>query len=215
MRLRPFPIAAAALALSLLAACDPAPTAKLPAPQEISGDSIAEFCNMMVDEHGGPKGQIFVASRAEPYWFASVRDAFAFTMLPEEPKDIVAIYVNDMGKVANWDRPEPGTWIEARQAVFVVNSDRRGGMGIAEAIPFADPALAQAFAAEHRGYVVSFAEVPRHYPLQEIERTGSGQAPTATASGANAAQDSELHSIGEQQPVATGGEAGHHPHQQQ
>ena len=37
---------------------------------------------------------------------------FAFTFLPDEPKSVVALYVNDMGQ-ANWDSPEAGTWIDA------------------------------------------------------------------------------------------------------
>ena len=120
-------------------------------------------------EHGGPKAQIFVANRNAPYWFASVRAAFAFIQLPEEPKEIVAIYVTDMGKAKNWDHPEPGTWAEAHQAVYVVDSRRRGGMGVAEAVPFSDPALAKDFVARNGGQLASFAEVPQHYPLQEAE----------------------------------------------
>jgi hypothetical protein len=47
-------------------------------------------------DHPGPNGQIFIKGQAEPVWFASVRDTVAFTLLPEEPKDVTAIYVNDM-----------------------------------------------------------------------------------------------------------------------
>jgi copper chaperone NosL len=50
---------------------------------------------MTLGEHPGPKGQIFVRDRAEPYWFATVRETVAFTLLPEMPKGIVAIYVSD------------------------------------------------------------------------------------------------------------------------
>ncbi len=61
---------------------------------------------MSLSEHAGPKAQIFVRGLPDPYWFASVRDAFAFTMLQEMPKAITAIYVNDMARAKNWDQPE-------------------------------------------------------------------------------------------------------------
>lgn len=134
-----------------------------PPPKEISADSIAEFCNMALSEHSGPKGQIFVKSRAEPYWFASVRDTFAFVMLPEEPKDIAAIYVSDMGRAKNWDQPE--IWTDARKAVFVIASRKRGGMGADEAVSFSDEAAARAFIAENGGRMVHFDDMPKDYIL--------------------------------------------------
>jgi copper chaperone NosL len=160
-------VLAAALLVVALGACGEKPSAEAPGPQEPSETAIAEFCHMALFEHPGPKGQIFVKSRPEPFWFASVRDTFAFTMLPEEPKDIAAIYVSDMGKAKNWDRPEPGTWVDARKAFFVIESRKRGGMGEAEAIPFSDQAAVQAFVAENGGRVVRFDEMPREYILPQ------------------------------------------------
>ena len=93
---------------------------------------------MAVTEHPGPKGQLFLRGQDKPLWFASVRDTFAFTMLPEMPKNIAAIYVNDMGRVRNWARPEPATWVEARSAVYVIGSRHRTGMDTDEAVPFGD-----------------------------------------------------------------------------
>ena len=40
-----------------------------------------------------------------------------------------------------------------------------GGMGGSEAVPFADPARAAAFAAEHGGEVVAFDAIPADYVL--------------------------------------------------
>ncbi len=106
----------------------------------------------------------------------SARDTLAFTMLPEEPKDISAIYVSDMAKAASWDRPGPDNWIDARKAVFVIGSDARGGMGVAETVPFSDRAAAEEFARAHGGRVVAYADVPRSAVL-----TGAGEAPGAAA----------------------------------
>lgn len=151
------------LLLALLACGKNEQASAPPPPKPIAGNSIAEFCNMALSEHSGPKGQIFVNKRAEPYWFASVRDTFAFVMLPEEPKDITAIYVSDMGKAKNWDQPD--VWTDARKAVFVIASRKRGGMGEDEAVPFSDEAAAQAFVAENGGRTVHFDDMPKDYIL--------------------------------------------------
>ena len=124
---------------------------------------------MALLEHPGPKGEIFLADRKEPVWFASVRETFAFTMLPEEPKNIAAIYVTDMGKATNWQRPEPGTWIDARKAYYVIGGRRQGGMGEAEAVPFGEASQAQRFAAENGGRVVAFAAMPEAFVLRDEE----------------------------------------------
>jgi len=154
------------LGLLALAACDRGEaTADAPPPREMTDASVAEFCGMALAEHDGPKAQIFVRGLRDPYWFATVRDAFAFTMLQETPKAIDAIYVNDMARAKNWDQPEAGTWIEARQAYYVVGSRRRSGMGADEAIPFGVAAAARAFAAANGGQVVGFADMPRSYIL--------------------------------------------------
>ncbi len=138
-----------------------------PAPREISSDSVGHFCGMSLEEHPGPKGQIFLTDRAEPIWFASVTDTFAFTKLDEEPKNIAAIYVTDMGRARSWDKPGPGIWIDARKAVYVIEGRARGGMGGNEAVPFGNSEQAKRFAAESGGRVVGFDAMPRSYILQQ------------------------------------------------
>lgn len=156
-----------AWALLVLPGCedDPPP----PEPRELTREAVGHYCNMIVADHLGPKGQIFLRSRDEPIWFSSVRDTVAFTMLPEEPKDIAAIYVTDNAR-ADWDAPGPGTWIDAREAWYVVGSGRVGGMGAPEAVPFSDRAAADAFALSHGGRAVAFTEIPESFIL-------GGQAP--------------------------------------
>lgn len=160
-------IAALLCAYLGIAGCDEKARQETPAPREVSDASVGYYCGMSLPEHTGPKGQIFIASRKEPIWFSSVRDAVAFTLLPEEPKDIVAIYVNDMGKAANWDQPEAGTWVSAKDAWYVIGSGRTGGMGGAEMVPFGDEAAARSFAAKEGGRVVRFGEIPRDQVLSE------------------------------------------------
>lgn len=158
-------LALMALLVVGVAGCDRTPESAAPAPQEFSSKAVAAFCGMGVTEHPGPKAQIFLKGRENPVWFASVHDMFAYTLLPEEPKTIVAIYVTDMGKARNWDRLEPGTWTDARKALFVIGSRKLGGMEEKEAVPFSTEEAANAFMAGNGGRVVRFDAMPSDYIL--------------------------------------------------
>ncbi|MEI6985102.1 MAG: nitrous oxide reductase accessory protein NosL [Rhodospirillaceae bacterium] len=149
-----------------LAACAPDNPVEVPPPQEVSDSASGRYCGMSLSEHPGPKSQIFLKSRpGQPVWFISVRDAVAFTLLPEEPKDVAAIYVNDMGRAKNWERPEAGAWVEARQAWFVIESKLKGGMGAVEAIPFSEHSAATSFQATNGGRLVRLPDIPNDYVL--------------------------------------------------
>jgi copper chaperone NosL len=157
------------LAVLTLAGCKQETAEAPPPPHQLTASAIGRYCGMNVLEHTGPKAQIILASQEEPVWFSSARDAFSFTMLPEEPKDIRAIYVSDMAKAASWDEPGERNWVDARQAFFVVGSRRKGGMGADETVPFSGKAAADKFAAENGGRVLAFADVPRDYVLGTSE----------------------------------------------
>jgi copper chaperone NosL len=159
-----FAIAALAASL-LLGACSEEKQAEIPPPFALTEEAMGRYCGMNVLEHAGPKGQIILAKIPEVIWFSSARDALAFTMLPEEPRDIAAIYVSDMGKAQSWEQPGAENWINAKTAFFVIDSRQRGGMGNEEAVPFATEADAQGFASKHGGRVVGFGEVPQDYIL--------------------------------------------------
>jgi copper chaperone NosL len=172
---------AGALALS---GCNDQTTAEAPPPPyQLTASAIGHYCGMNVMEHTGPKAQIILASQKDPVWFSSARDALSFTMLPEEPKDIRAIYVSDMSKAPTWDNPGADNWVDAKQAFFVVGSRMKGGMGADEAVPFSDKNTAEKFASENGGRIMAFAEVPKEYVL--------GTAPETTSS------THEEHSAGE------------------
>jgi copper chaperone NosL len=173
---------AALLAVTAVSGCGERPSsADAPPPREVTDASIGRYCGMALNEHPGPKGQVYVRGMSDPFWFSSVHDAVAFTMLPEEPKDIAAIYVNDMARAKNWDQPEPGTWIDAKKALFVIGSNLKGGMGSDEAIPFSDRSAADEFAARNGGRVVAFGDIPRSYVLSEGDATAASADPQGSA----------------------------------
>jgi copper chaperone NosL len=160
-----------------LAACDgEGQVAEAPPPQEPGAEAVGYYCGMTVADHPGPKGQVFLEGRDDPLWFSSARDLLAFTMLPDESKAVAALYVNDMSRAQDWDRPDPGSWVRADEAVYVVGSDRRGGMGALETVPFSDRAAAERFRAQHGGSLFAFGEVPEEYVL------GPGEGPPARLS---------------------------------
>jgi copper chaperone NosL len=94
-----------------------------------------------------------------------VRDTVAFTLMPDQPRDIRAIYVSDMARATSWEEPGATNWIDARKAFFVIQSRKQGGMGAAEAVPFGNRESAAAFASANGGRVVTFAQIPRAYVL--------------------------------------------------
>jgi copper chaperone NosL len=160
-------------ALLLLAACgEERQAAAPPPPHEITGEAIGHYCGMALVEHAGPKGQAILKSQDEPVWFSSSRDTIAFTRLPEEPKDIAAIYVTDMAEAKNWDHPESGAWVDARRAWYVIGSTQKGGMGGDEAVPFGREDAARQFAETHGGQVVVFDAVPGSYILGDADHSG-------------------------------------------
>jgi len=157
---------ALALLALLAGACDDRDGAAAPPPPvALTADAIGQYCGMLLVEHPGPKGQILLRGIDRPVWFSTVRDTFAFTMLAEEAKTLRAIYVSDMGRAESWDQPGATNWVDARRAHFVVGADIRGGMGAAEAIPFADRAAADRFAALHGGRVLGFTEITPDWVL--------------------------------------------------
>lgn len=178
-------------AAAALAACSPSDsgnTAAKPQPHAISDNAKGYFCTMNLPEHTGPKAQIFLESKPdEPLWFSTVTQIFGFVQQPGEPKDITAMYVTDMGGLpdADWEKPltTNAKWIDAKTAHYVIESKYIGGMGTQDAIPFSDPAQAQAFVQKNGGRIVSFDQMPDSFiyanPVTGAP-TGTGSAPAAS-----------------------------------
>jgi len=156
------------LSLLSLGGCLPEDDTVLPAPQELTQDAVGYYCQMTVADHPGPKAQIFLRNSDKPVWFPSVRDAFAFLMLPGEAKTVKAIFVskvqiNDRGEVLNWEKSAPAHWINGKEAIYVIESRKKGGMNLNEVVPFSDKTSALKFINKYAGRIVTFSEVSADY----------------------------------------------------
>lgn len=164
-----------------LAACSDADqkTAVMPEPSAITADAIGHYCGMNLTEHIGPKGQIKLRDSDKTIWFSTIREVFAYTILPEEPKAITAIYVQDMGQADTSGNPAAESWIDAKQAYYVIESTSIGGMGEPDALPFKDLGLAEQFILNQGGKIVSFADMPEDYifraPRSSADLIGPGE----------------------------------------
>ncbi len=136
-----------------------------PPPAVMTDEAIGYYCNMNLVEHSGPKAQIFLKNKNEPLWFSQARDGVVYTRLPEETGEVIAFYVSDMGMAADWDNPGDGNWINAANAYFVIESDRAGGMGAPETIPFGNKQDAERYQVEYGGRIVMLDEIPDLYVL--------------------------------------------------
>ncbi|MBF0341433.1 MAG: nitrous oxide reductase accessory protein NosL [Magnetococcales bacterium] len=157
--------------LLLMSGCAGPGNEPAPPPLEPAPTAMGFYCGMALSEHPGPKGQIHVAGEPAPLWFSSVRDAFAYLQLEGATRRIQAFYVHDMGR-ADWRKPQAGTWIAAKGAIFVLGSRRGGGMGDAEIVPFGERAQAEAFAREYGGRVADYEMVRKEEMFPAKKESG-------------------------------------------
>ena len=142
----------------------------------LTDESVGHYCQMQLLEHDGPKAQVHMKGYpGKPLYFSQVRDAVAYSRLPEQEGVILAIWVNDMGAPgATWTQPGAANWIDAKTAHYVVGSTVEGGMGAPELVPFADLDKAAAFAAENGGAVMSLAAIPDRAVIAPVALPGDG-----------------------------------------
>ncbi len=126
-----------------------------PSPIEFDRKHACSVCGMIIVDFPGSKGQIHYKNGRYDQ-FCCTLDMFLFYLQPDRPRNIIAIYVNDMGK-ADWDHPE-NYWIDAKSALYVYGGDIMGPMGEA-LVPFSDLKEADAYKENHGGKIVRFDEV--------------------------------------------------------
>ena len=158
-----------ALLLLALAACSENESAAPPGPVTMPEDAIGYFCQMLLIEHPGPKGQIHLDGMAEPIYFSQARDTIAYLRMPEQSQTVLAVYVSDMGAAESWEQPGRANWIPAAEAFYVVGSSRVGGMGAPETVPFGKREAAEAFTREYGGSVRRLEAIEDALVLAPVE----------------------------------------------
>ena len=146
-------LAACVAALLLMSACSHAiPQAVA---QEPSNDTACALDGMMLKDFPGPKAQILYVE-GKPDFFCDLMELFSTTLMPEQKRQIAAMFVQDMGKT-DWDHPS-AHWIAAKTAVYVVGSKKLGSMGPTFG-SFANAQDAEIFAKKEGGKIFRFDQI--------------------------------------------------------
>ncbi len=146
----------AVLTAAALGACGKSETTTDVAPIEITQSTSCTLDGMLLADYPGPKAQIHYAGQPDPEFFCDTVEMFNVYLKPEQVRTVRGLFVQDMGKT-DWDQPQDH-WIDAKSAIYVHGSKRRGSMGPTIA-SFALEADAAKFAAEYGGKVYRFAEI--------------------------------------------------------
>lgn len=149
----------AALAAITLTACsgnEEQTTAK-PDPVHFESGDECHVCGMVIINFPGPKGEAITEKDQHVRKFCSTKDMFAWMLQPENVNRDHTLYVHDMAQT-EWEHPDDTALIDARDAFFVVGSDRTGAMGPTLA-SFATEDAAHGFMMEHGGEVLKYNEI--------------------------------------------------------
>lgn len=149
----------AALAAVVLAGCSGGEQQSLAKPDPVHFDSGDEchVCGMAITGFPGPKGQLFTEREQQARKFCSTKDMFAWFLQPENVNRDHTLYVHNMAQT-HWDHPDDTHLIDAREAFYVVGSNRTGAMGPTLA-SFETEKEATSFASEHGGEVLAFEDI--------------------------------------------------------
>lgn len=155
------------LLIGMLAACSQS-AQKLSALQT-NNETVCTLDGMVLNDFPGPKAQILYAE-GEPDIFCDLMELFEMLAAPEEMRKVTAIFVQDMGK-ADWEQPRDN-WIDAKAAVYVADSKKKGSMGPTFG-SFASLPDAQAFVEKEGGKIVQFEQMTAHIKNKAGARTAS------------------------------------------
>ena len=142
-----------------LGACTDRPeeTVVKAAPIHFDTSDECHVCGMIITNFPGPKGQVMTEKDQSILKFCSTRDMFSWLLQPENISRKHLAYVHNMAQT-EWANPDDTQLINAREAFYVIGSKRSGAMGPTLA-SFATASEAEAFAREHGGNVLAFADI--------------------------------------------------------
>ena len=149
----------AALAAITLTACsgNEEQTMAKPEPVHFESGDECHVCGMVISNFPGPKGEAITEKEQHVRKFCSTKDMFAWMLQPENENRDHTLYVHDMTQT-EWEHPDDTALIDARDAFFVVGSDRSGAMGPTLA-SFATEEAAHGFMMEHGGEVLKYSSI--------------------------------------------------------
>ncbi|MFN2362507.1 MAG: nitrous oxide reductase accessory protein NosL [Marinobacter sp.] len=169
MRIVSLKVLSAVLMLAaLLAGCSESEeqATQMPNPVHFESGDECHVCGMVITRFPGPKGEAITAREQAVHKFCSTRDMFSWALQPENAKRDHTLYVHDMAQT-EWEHPDDTALINAREAFFVVGSERKGAMGPTLA-SFASEEAAKSFANEFGGDVVEFKDVTMEHLTQDM-----------------------------------------------
>lgn len=121
-----------------------------------SGDEC-HLCGMIITQYPGPKGQLYSRGIEGNMKFCSTRDMFAFIVDPENQHNIQKAFVHDMANT-DWQSPSEESYIDAKQAFYVIGHSKKGAMGPTLA-SFSQRKDAESFTQQMGGKVFSFEQI--------------------------------------------------------
>ncbi len=121
-----------------------------------TGDEC-HVCGMIITRLPGPKGQAFDKRSNKVKKFCSSLDLISWYLQPENKPNIAEIYVHNMANT-DWDTPDDTQLIPAKEAFFVVGSNKKGSMGSTIA-SFEKRQDAELFVKEWQGKILSFEQL--------------------------------------------------------
>ncbi|MBF0343369.1 MAG: nitrous oxide reductase accessory protein NosL [Nitrospirae bacterium] len=124
-------------------------------PVNLTREHFCSVCRMILLDFPGAKGQIMYTNGKYDL-FCGTLDMFSFYLQPDSPKNIAAIYVNDMAK-EDWQRPT-GHWIDAKSAFYAYGGEKKGAMGD-PLVPFSDRNDAEKHVKQYGGKVMRFDDM--------------------------------------------------------
>ncbi len=125
-------------------------------PVDFTQSTSCALDGMYLADYPGPKGQIHFADAKEPSFYCDTTELLNTLIVPEVVRKVNAAFVQDMGKT-DWDNPK-GAWIDARTAIYVYGSKRRGSMGPTFA-SFSREEDAKKFVAQYGGTIVRMSDI--------------------------------------------------------
>lgn len=131
-------------------------------PMKVTPEHQCAVDGMILSNFSGPKAQVHFKDRPNETavdFYCETEEMFKVYLEPGMKARINELFVQDAG-VIDWEKPVGG-WINAIDAIYVVESKRMGAMGTTF-VPFSEQKAANKFINDYGGKILSFGELISH-----------------------------------------------------